>query len=174
MNITENQLREIISNVISESLDEVNWFQRTGNRLRNAFDNAKTQVGGAAAGLKAGVKYGGGNAATAARNDYLAKRNGELAAGRQEEANAAIEKLETEYRSKLGELNKWKAKEVQQIKQMYGADAFANRVASAQDKAAAARKNQADFWQGGDSQGYSQVAEAVENAIKKFLKEQAE
>lgn len=169
MNITENQLREIISNVISESLDEVNWFQRAGNKIRNAYDNVKTQVGGAAAGLKAGVKYGGGNAATAARNDYMAQRNSELAAKRQEEANAAIEKFKTEWKQKLGELNQWKASEIAQIKKMYGADAFASKVAGQQDKAAAARQSQADFWQGGNSQQYRQVAEAVAEAFKKVL-----
>lgn len=169
MKLTEKQLRDIVQNTIMESLDEVNWFQRAGNKIRNAYDNVKTQAGGAAAGLKAGVKYGGGNAATAARNDYMAQRNSELAAKRQEEANAAIEKFKTEWKQKLGELNQWKASEIAQIKKMYGADAFASKVAGQQDKAAAARQSQADFWQGGNSQQYRQVAEAVAEAFKKVL-----
>lgn len=176
MKITEKELRDLIYETIQESVnedvDEVNFFRRAGNAIRNAYDTAKTQVGGAAAGLKAGLKYGGGNAAAAGRNDYLAKKNSELAASRKQECDAAIEEFRNEYCQKVGELNKWKASEIAQIKKMYGADAFSKASGSAQERASAARADQARFWNGGNQQQqqlYRNVAEAVERAMKKVL-----
>ena len=44
--LTEEQLRNVISKTIesallAEGIDEVNWFRRAGNAVRNAYDNAK-------------------------------------------------------------------------------------------------------------------------------------
>lgn len=179
--LTEEQLRNVINKTIksallAEGIDEVSWFKRAGNAVRNAFDNAKTAVGGAAAGLKAGVKYGGTTAAAAGANDYKAKRNAELANSRKQEADAAIEEFRNEYKQKVGELNKWKASEIRQIKQMYGADAFAKKADNAQGAAASARKDMAQFNQydlnnAGVGQGsYRNVAESIDKIVGETIK----
>jgi len=176
--LTEGQLRNLIQQSIKESLDEVNWFQRTGQKIRNGFDNVKNQVGGAAAGLKAGVKYGGTNAASAGRNDYLAKKNNELAQSRQAECDAAVAEFRKEYGARVGELNRWKANEIRQIKQMYGADAFAKKAQNAASSADAARNDQANFWQydrnaasAAQNNQQRMVAEAIEGIVDKVLNE---
>ena len=172
--LTEEQLRNLIQKTITESLDEVNWFQRAGQKIRNGFDNVKNQVGGAAAGLKAGIKHGGTNAAAAGRNDYLAKKNSELAQSRQEECDAAVAKFRKEYGARVGELNRWKANEIKQIKQMYGADAFAKKAKSAADAADAARGDEANFWQYDKNSAENQqkmVAESIDKIVESVLKE---
>ena len=177
--LNEEQLRNVISKtiesaLIAEGIDEVNWFKRAGNAVRNAYDNAKTAVGGAAAGLKAGLKYGGTTAAAAGANDYKAKRNAELADSRKQEADAAIEEFRNEYKQKVGELNRWKASEIKQIKQMYGADAFKKKADTATADAANARADRAQFNQydlnnAGEAQR-RQVAESIERIVSETLK----
>lgn len=177
MKITEEQLRDMVRQSLSEALDEIGFGKRFGQWARNAWDNAKTQVGGAAAGLKAGIKYGGANAASAGRNDYMAKRNADLAQSRSKECEEAIAEFRKEYGKKVGELNQWKANEIAQIKKMYGADAFAKKAGDAQAAAGAARDSQAQFW-GNQQQNsaqagqtYDKVAESVAKALKKVLAE---
>lgn len=176
INLNEEQLRNIISEtikntLIAEGVDEVNFFKRAGNAIRNTFDNAKTAIGGAVAGAKAGLKYGGTTAASAGANDYKAKRNADLAASRQQEAANAIEEFKNEYRQKVGELNKWKASEIRQIKQMYGADAFARKAGDAKAAATSARQDRAQFNQyasdnaGAGSSAYRNVAESIERIV---------
>ena len=177
--LTEEQLRNVISKTIesallAEGIDEVNWFRRAGNAVRNAYDSAKTAVGGAAAGLKAGLKYGGTTAAAAGAGDYKAKRNAELADSRKQEADAAVEEFRNEYRQKVGELNSWKAKEIRQIKQMYGADAFKKKADTATADASNARADRAQFNQydlnnAGEAQR-KQVAESIERIVSETLK----
>ena len=179
--LNEEQLRNVISKTIesallAEGIDEVSWFKRAGNAVRNAYDSAKTAVGGAAAGLKAGLKYGGTTAASAGAGDYKAKRNAELADSRKSEAEAAIAEFKKEYSAKVGELNRWKANEIRQIKQMYGADAFAKKASDAQASAASARADRAAFNQydlnnaGAGAQNYKQVAESIDRIVSEALK----
>ena len=179
ISLNEEQLRNVISKTIesallAEGIDEVNWFKRAGNAVRNAYDSAKTAVGGAVAGAKAGMKYGGTTAAAAGAGDYKAKRNAELADSRKQEADAAIAEFKKEYSKKVGELNSWKAKEVRQIKQMYGADAFAKKATNAQNSAAAARQDRAQFNQyslnNAGEQGVRNVAESVERIVNETIK----
>ena len=174
ISLTEEQLRSLIEESIKESIDEVNWFKRAGQGIRNAYDSAKTAVGGAAAGLKAGAKYGGTTAASAGKNDYLAKKNSELAQNRKEECDAAIAEFRKEYGKKVGELNKWKANEIRQIKQMYGADAFAKKADNATNAAASARQDRANFNQydlnnAQDAQTRN-VAESIDRIVSEALK----
>lgn len=174
--ITEEQLRQIVYNTIKESLDEVNWFRRAGNAVRNAYDNVKTGVGGAIAGAKAGLKYGGTTAAVAGANDYKAQRNAELASSRKEEADAAIAEFKKEYGQKVGELNRWKANEIRQIKQMFGADAFAKKSADAQASAADALQDRANFNRydlnntATGASSYGKVAESIDRIVDETLK----
>ena len=172
--LSEEQLRSLIQNTITETVNEVNWFQRAGQKVRNAWDNTKNQIGGAAAGIKSGVKYGGTTAAAAGRNDYLAKKNSELAQSRQEECDNAIAEFRKEYSARVGELNKWKANEIRQIKQMYGADAFANKARAASNAAQAARQDRAQFNQYDlNNQGEGQirsVAESIEKIVSETMK----
>lgn len=177
--LNEEQLRNAVSKTIesvllSEGIDEVNWFRRAGNAVRNAYDNAKTAVGGALAGAKAGLKYGGTTAAAAGANDYKAQRNANLAASRQQEADAAIAEFRKEYGQKVGELNRWKANEIRQIKQMFGADAFAKKSTNAQANAAAARQDRANFNQydlnNAGAQNYKQVAESIDKIVDESIK----
>lgn len=182
INLNEEQLRAAVretikSVLVSENIDEVNWFKRAGNAVRNAYDNVKTTVGGAAAGLKAGLKYGGTTAAAAGANDYKAKRNAELAGTRKQEADAAVEEFRNEYRQKVGELNRWKASEIRQIKQMYGADAFAKKADNAQTAAANARADREQFNQyglnnaGAGQNNYRNVAESIDKIVADTIRE---
>lgn len=181
ISLNEEQLRNVISKTIesallAEGVDEVNWFKRAGNAVRNAYDSAKTAVGGAVAGAKAGLKYGGTTAAAAGANDYKAQRNADLAASRQSEADAAIAEFKKEYGQKVGELNRWKAQEIRQIKQMFGADAFAKKAGNAQSAAASARADRAQFNQndlnnaGEGQNAYRNVSESINRIVNEELK----